>query len=123
MAKPCCAPDRPNSATALSGQTSAATFSHAYSAALRWTGARQSAATFSRGSANFTQTERPGRSTRAISEATPPVSGSTASTSAPRARPSSSTRAMARAARASCSGGKVFMSGIGTLIVHVNIAA
>ena len=72
MAKPCCVSECPNSLTALSGNRTDATPSQAYSAALRWTGACQSAATFNLGSANFTQIRRSPRATRAISEATPP---------------------------------------------------
>src|SRR6185312_3755483 len=56
-------------------QMAATRVSHATSARLRDTGARQSPATFNCGSARLTQSVRDGVSTRTISDDTPPSSG------------------------------------------------
>ena len=111
MAKPFSRSERPNSFGTEAGAMPETTVSQAYSAALRWTGARQSSATLSFSRANFTQKERPSRSTRAMSEATPPVRGSTAVTSQARPRPMSSTRARHRRSKAALSFTRMAPSG------------
>ena len=83
MAKSPAVRSSPISRGTASGTISPATRIHSASLWLRATGARQSAATLSFGSACFTQKERPATSTRAMSEDTPPGSGVT-TTSAPR---------------------------------------
>src|SRR6478752_4370127 len=89
---PCAASDASGVGT-LSGQCLAAKLIHAHSYALRSTGAYHSFATLSRGSAHLMQIVRPGKSTRQMSDDTPPGSGVHVAQSPGRASPARSTNA------------------------------